>query len=411
MFEGFDGWLRIKDDPTDSGQSDELPGGERPYRVSELINHCNFILEREFDDVLVEGEVASFKVNQGKWVFFDLKEDDFSLNCFIPLSQLRVAITDGMKIRARVLPKVTNWGKFSLTVRQVLPVGEGNIKKSFELLKKKLTAEGIFDLAKKRSIPENLSKIGVISSTNAAGYLDFLKILDNRWGGLEIKTINTQVQGLNAPDQIIHALDFFNQRTDVEVIAILRGGGSADDLSAFNDEKLARAIAASRIPVITGIGHEIDESLADLAADVRASTPSNAAERLTPDRSAALYQIRTSLAGARRHLLDQIDQAEQQLSETLRAAKQLILQKLETAERHLAATEKVLASLNPEEVLRRGYAILASDCSSDYNHPSACDHSPDHRHFLNQEYQIGNIVKITTFKQTLTAEIKNAQKR
>jgi len=404
VFEGFDGWLRIKDDSTDPSQSDELPGGERPYRVSELINHCNFILEREFDDVLVEGEVASFKINQGKWVFFDLKEDDFSLNCFMPLSQLRVAITDGMKIRARVLPKVTNWGKFSLTVRQVLPVGEGNIKKSFELLKKKLTAEGLFDPAKKRPIPENLSKIGVISSTNAAGYLDFLKILDNRWGGLEIKTINTQVQGLSAPDQIIRALDFFNQRADVEVIAILRGGGSADDLSAFNDEKLARAIAASRIPVITGIGHEIDESLADLAADVRASTPSNAAERLTPDRSAALYQIHTSLAGARRHLLDQIDQAEQQLFETLRAAKQLILQKLETAERHLAATEKVLASLNPEEILRRGYAILASDHSPD-------DYSSDHRRPFNQEYQIGNVVKITTFRQTLTAEIKNAQKR
>lgn len=392
MFEGFDGWLRIKDDSSDTADS-ELPGGERPYRVSELINHCNFILEREFDDVLVEGEVASFKVNQGKWVFFDLKENDFSLNCFMPLSQLRVAITDGMKIRARVLPKVTNWGKFSLTVRQVLPVGEGNIKKSFELLKKKLTAEGLFDPAKKRPLPANLSKIGVISSTNAAGYLDFLKILDNRWGGLEIKTVNTQVQGLNAPDQIIRALDFFNQRADVEVVAILRGGGSADDLSAFNDEKLARAIAASRIPVITGIGHEIDESLADLAADVRASTPSNAAERLTPDRAAALYQIRASLAGAHRHLLGRIDQAEQQLSETLRSTKQLILQKLETAERHLVSTQKVLTSFNPEEVLRRGYAILAGD------------HSPD------QDYQIGSVVKITTLRQTLTAEIKNAQKR
>lgn len=395
MFEGFDGWLRIKDDPADSFIDSDNPGAERPYRVSELINHCNFILEREFVDVLVEGEVASFKVNQGKWVFFDLKEEDFSLSCFMPLNQLSVAITDGMKIRARVLPKVTKWGKFSLTVRQIIPVGEGNIKKSFELLKKKLAAEGLFDPARKRPLPDNLSKIGVISSTNAAGYLDFLKILDNRWGGLEIKTVNTQVQGLNAPEQISRALEYLNQHTDVEVIAILRGGGSADDLAAFNDEKLARAIAASRIPVITGIGHEIDESLADLAAAVRASTPSNAAERLTPDRSAALYQIRASLSNARRYLLDQIDQTEHQLSETLHSTKQLIHQKLAATEQHLASVAKVLASLNPEAVLRRGYAILSSD------------HSPDQ----NANYKTGDVVKIITFNQTLTTEIKNAQKR
>lgn len=389
-FTGFDGWLRVKDDPADNPEN---PAAERAYRVSELINHCNFVLEREFSEVLVEGEVMSFKVNQGKWVFFDLKEDDNSLSCFMPLSQLRVALTDGMKVRARVLPKVTKWGRFSLTVHQIMPVGEGNIKKSFEILKKKLAAEGLFDPAKKRPLPDHLSKIGVISSTNAAGYIDFLKILDNRWGGLDIKTINTQVQGLGAAEQIVRALDYFNQRADVEVIAILRGGGSADDLAAFNDEQLARAIAASRIPVITGIGHEIDESLADLAADVRASTPSNAAERLTPDRSAALQRLHNNLAGARRHLLDQISQTERSLSDALRAAKQAILQKIGAAEHHLSATQKVLLSLNPEEVLKRGYAILSSD------------HSPD------QEYTIGNVVKITTFKQTLTAEIKDAKKR
>ena len=173
----------------------------------------------------------------------------------------------------------------------------------------------------------------------------------------------------------------------------MRGGGSADDLAAFSDEKLTRAIAASRIPVITGIGHEVDESLADLAADVRASTPSNAAERLTPDRSAALYQIHTNLTNARRRILEQIVQAEEQLSGTFQSVKQLILQKLENTKRHRASTQKVIASFNPEDVLRRGYAILASD------------HSPD------QEYITGDVVKITTLKQTLTAEIKNAQKR
>lgn len=265
------------------------------FTVSQFIAVCNQTIEYGFTGINVEGEVASFKVNQGKWVFFDLKEGDSSISCFLPLSQLSVALQDGMTVRVKATPGLTRWGKFSLTVQRILPLGEGNIKKSFELLKRKLAAEGLFDPAKKRPIPEDLAKIGVISSTNAAGYIDFLKILDNRWGGLKVSTINTQVQGLAAVDQIIRALDYFNQRGNVDVIAILRGGGSADDLAVFNDEQLVRAVAASRLPVITGIGHEIDESLADLAADVRASTPSNAAERLTPDRAVALRQVRVSV--------------------------------------------------------------------------------------------------------------------
>lgn len=189
MFEGFDGWLRVKDDNSTE---------EKPYQVSELIQRCNFALERELGETLVEGEVASFKVNQGKWVFFDLKEGESSVSCFMPLSQLTVALSDGMQVRVRATPKLTRWGKFSLTIRRIIPVGEGSIKKSFELLKKKLTTEGLFDPARKRPLPVDPTKIGVISSTAAAGYIDFLKILENRWGGLEIKTINTQVQGIAA---------------------------------------------------------------------------------------------------------------------------------------------------------------------------------------------------------------------
>ena len=257
---------------------------ELKLTVSQFIDFCNQSLDYAFPSLIIEGEVASFKVNQGKWVFFDLKDAESSIGCFMTISQLNIALTDGMKVQVWATPGLTRWGKFSLTVRKMLPVGEGSIKKSFELLKRKLTAEGIFDPAKKRPLPSGISKVGVISSTSAAGYIDFLKILDNRWGGLQIYTINTQVQGLAASEQIIRALNFFNQHGGVEVVAILRGGGSADDLAVFNDEQLARTIAASRIPVLTGIGHEIDESLADLAADVRASTPSNAAERLVLDR-------------------------------------------------------------------------------------------------------------------------------
>lgn len=381
MFEGFDGWLRVKDDNSTE---------EKPYQVSELIQRCNFALERELGETLVEGEVASFKVNQGKWVFFDLKEGESSVSCFMPLSQLTVALSDGMQVRVRATPKLTRWGKFSLTIRRIIPVGEGSIKKSFELLKKKLTTEGLFDPARKRPLPVDPTKIGVISSTAAAGYIDFLKILENRWGGLEIKTINTQVQGIAAAEQIIRALQHFNERGGVEIIAILRGGGSADDLAVFNDEQLVRAIAASKIPVITGIGHEVDESLADLAADIRASTPSNAAERLTRDRNAIKYQLQRMLSEAQRHLSNSISDQDRRLYDDMQSAYQELLRQVQQKYQDIIEAKKRLAIMDPEATLRRGYAILSNS---------------------DQEYQIGNIVKITTFKQQLTAEIKDAQKR
>lgn len=357
------------------------------FTVSQFVEVCNQTLEYAFTGIIVEGEVASFKVNQGKWVFFDLKEGDTSVNCFIALDQLGVALSDGLRVRVCATPKLTRWGKFSLTVRNILPLGEGNIKKSFDALKRKLTAEGIFDPAKKRPLPANLSKIGVISSTGAAGYIDFLKILANRWGGINIYTINTQVQGLDAPAQIIRALDYFNQQGKVEVIAILRGGGSADDLAAFNDEQLARAIAASRIPVITGIGHEIDESLADLAADMRASTPSNAAERLVPDRAMMRHQVRLNIERARQQILDRIDTALLANRTTTQRLSQEVLHRIKLSLQHVRESNKILNSLNPENILQRGYAIVTGKLSP------------------------GNVVKITTSDKIITTEVKNVTNR
>ncbi len=366
---------------------------EPTFTVAGFIAVCNQILEYSFPNVIIEGEVASFKVNQGKWVFFDLKEDEFTVNCFMPVNQLTAPISDGMKIQVRAIPKLTRWGKFSLTVQKVLPLGAGNIKKSFELLKRKLTAEGLFDPTKKRPLPSDLTKIGVISSTAAAGYRDFLKIIDNRWGGIKIFTINTLVQGISAPEQITRALDAFNQRGEVEVIVILRGGGSADDLSAFNDEQLVRAIATSRIPVLTGIGHEVDESLADLAADVRASTPSNAAEILVPDRSAMnihLMNIKTQIQREFDHQITTVrDKIYHQMNNNFQEIQHHIDLKLQS----LSETVKILHSFDPNAVLQRGYAILRSDSRTAHN------------------FVPGETISITTHQQILTAEVTNAQKR
>lgn len=330
---------------------------EQIYSVSDFQAVCNQIMETAFSGVIVEGEVASFKVNQGKFVFFDLKDDQSSVGCFMMKFALRFPLEDGMKVRVRAVPKLTNWGKFSLTVQAIMPVGEGSLKKSFELLKKKLTEEGLFAIEKKRPLPAKITKIGVISSTQAAGYADFCKILNERWGGLEVLTAHTQVQGMVAADQIIRALNYFNERGEVDVIAIIRGGGSADDLAVFNDEALVRAVAASKIPVITGIGHEVDESLCDLAADVVASTPSNAAQMLTKDKRQIRADIRNDLERTKNLFNSKIDELiTQNRGEIAKVGREIVV-KITTQETELAGLVRTLEELNPERVLARGYAL------------------------------------------------------
>lgn len=380
------------------------------FSPSEIVAVINETLEYSFSSVLIEGEVASFKVNQGKWIFFDLKDDETSIGCFMPLWSLKMPIEDGMKVVVRGVPKLTRWGKFSFTVSAVQPVGEGNLKKSFEMLKKKLEEEGLFDETKKRPLPEDLERLGVISSTAAAGYADFIKILNARWGGIKVSVAHTQVQGLDAAEQIIRALRYFNERNEVQVIAILRGGGSADDLAVFNNEDLVRAVAASKIPVIAGIGHEVDVSLVDLAADKRASTPSNAAELLVRDRKAEEEKIRKALNRTRQVILQEIERAEknnsskiERISRSLNEKyilpvlretenkiyniQQKIKNEISRYDNELKHKMKLLETLNPEKVLKQGYAILSGNIT------------------------LGSVVKITTLDKEIKAEVKEINGR
>lgn len=331
---------------------------EQIYSVSDFQAVCNQVLETAFTGVIVEGEVASFKLNQQKYVFFDLKDEESSVGCFMMAYQLRFPLEDGMKVRVRAVPKLTKWGKFSLTVQAVRPVGEGSLKKSFELLKAKLLKEGLFAPERKRPLPEEITRIGVISSTQAAGYADFCKILNERWGGLEVVVAHVQVQGMTAPDQMIRALRYFNERGGVEVLALIRGGGSADDLVAFNDEALVRAVASSKIPIITGIGHEVDESLCDLAADVVASTPSNAAQMLSRDRREVIGGIYDEVSRINNLLNLKIDEIYREIKGEIARAGQDIVVKITTIGQEVAGLRKVLEQLNPERVLERGYAIV-----------------------------------------------------
>lgn len=332
---------------------------DSPFGVSEAIAYINQTLEYAYPTIMVVGEVASFKVNQSKYVFFDIKDDSGTLSCFMSVYQLRTQLEDGMRVKVVASPRLTNWGKFSLTVRDVKPVGEGSLKRAFELLRAKLEKEGLFAAERKRVLPQLPSRIGVISSTTAAGYGDFVKIVSERWGGVELVVAHTQVQGLEAPRQMVRALDHFNQMAEpVEVIAIIRGGGSADDLSAFNDEPLVRAIAGSRIPTIVGVGHEVDVSLADLAADVRAATPSNAAQLLVPDRAEIARSVRASV----QTMIGRISMVYAEQIRLLSDQSQRLITGIDgvydrVRDRH-AQLAAILSQLDPRSALKRGYALV-----------------------------------------------------
>ncbi|MBR6532775.1 exodeoxyribonuclease VII large subunit [Candidatus Saccharibacteria bacterium] len=364
-----------------------IPGEAPAFRPSELVAAINQTLEYSYSSVLLVGEVSSFKINQDKWVFFDLKDEETSVPCFMSKFQLRVPLEDGMKIVVRGVPKITKWGKFSFTVQTVQPIGEGSIKKAFEMLKRKLAEEGLFDESRKRPIPEDISRLGVISSTKAAGYADFIKILNARWGGINIKVAHTQVQGIGAPEQIIKAIKYFNEHTDVQTIVIIRGGGSADDLACFNDEGLVRAVAASKIPIVTGIGHEIDQSLTDMAADLQASTPSNAAELISKDKRDIEWGIESNISSIARTIINRADFELKRVDEQFEHLAKFIKEKINFIYNTLLQRVKILEGLNPEKILENGYAILSGKISP------------------------GSVVEITTHDKIINAEIKEIHDR
>lgn len=329
------------------------------FRVSDLVASVNQTFEYAYPLVEVEGEVASFKVNQGKFVFFDLKDEESSVNCFMMVFQLRVPIEEGMKVIVSASPKLTKWGKFSLTIKSIRPSGEGSIKKSFELLQKKLDQEGLFSPERKRLLPKIPHRIGVISSKQAAGYSDFIKILNDRWGGMRVDVASVNVQGSEAPDQIIRALNYFNTQEELcDVVVIVRGGGSADDLSAFNDEQLVRAIASSRIPILTGIGHEVDMSLCDMVADMRASTPSNAAQIVVPNRHDIISSTKMQVQSLIPKVMITVEKIRQYVGDNVDDSVSVVSRHIERFQQNLSNSRRLLAEFDPARALERGYALI-----------------------------------------------------
>lgn len=344
--------------------------------VSEFNAVLNQTLSFAYPEVVVEGEVSGFKVSQGKWVFFDLKDSDSVVGCFITTYQLKTELEDGMLIRVKAAPQLTKWGKFSLTVREVELAGEGSVKRAFDMLKAKFEKEGLFAPERKRALPEFPQKVMLITSAQAAAFNDFVTIINDRWSGVDIDHIQVQVQGLLAPAQIVEAIIYANSVADeYDAMVIIRGGGSAEDLQAFNTEEVVRAVFASDIPSIVAIGHEDDVSLAELVADVRAATPTDAARRLVPDRSEIQTRVasltnsmlsslentvsisRTQLEGFYHSIEIRLNNLRYNLAEAFTRSCGAIEILVHSSVSQLESSKKLLESLDPRAILSRGYSI------------------------------------------------------
>lgn len=346
------------------------------YTVSEFNQIINDYLEQGIGMVGVKGEVVDYKISREKLVFFELKDEKARVPCFMLIWELKQPIEDGMEIQVIGTPKLfTTSGRFHIRVSEIELVGEGALKRAFELTKAKLEKEGLFDAAHKKPIPRFPRTIGLITSKDGAVYHDVVRIINNRWRGLNILFAPVGVQGAAAIPEIVGALRYFNETTKADVLILGRGGGSLEDLQAFNSELVVRAIYSSRIPVVSGIGHEPDITLADLAADVRASTPSNAAEIVVPDRREVLWQMQ-SFENRIDFILESSisaykDDIEQKMNLILRSFKwygenivrlsfELVSQfknYFGRQQRNVFEQEKLLQTLSPVSTLKRGYSI------------------------------------------------------
>ncbi|HSW79068.1 MAG TPA: exodeoxyribonuclease VII large subunit [Candidatus Babeliales bacterium] len=328
---------------------------------SDFVAILNQTLEVAYPMVIIEGELSNFRVSKNRWVYFDLQDDNASVKFFGTVYNLPGPLEDGLKVQVIGYPRMHPRFGFSINIQTIAPVGAGSIKKAADLLRAKLEAEGLFDVSRKRVLPRWPKNVALITAANSAAYADFVKIMDERWGGVDIHFSDVYVQGTKAPLQIVKAIEHFNRLPVLpDVLVVTRGGGSAEDLAWFNDERVVRAVAASRIPTLVAVGHEVDIILAELAADLRASTPSNAAQLLVPDRT----EIIAELAATRSKLTDSLVQSFELTLRDLQESRRYLTSKallyLDNLSEQLESRRKIFSIFDPRSALRRGYAVIRS---------------------------------------------------
>jgi exodeoxyribonuclease VII large subunit len=293
----------------------------RVWSVSELTARIRDLLAKNFLDIWVEGEVSNCREAQSGHIYCTLKDDRSQVRCIFFKNQLRTMKfrpEDGLHVTVRGSISVYEArGEYQIYVEHIEPVGLGALQLAFEQLKKRLDAEGLFAAERKKPLPLLPSRIGLITSPSGAAVRDIVRILRRRFRNVYLTVYPVRVQGEGASLEIVRALQFFNRRLVVDVLILARGGGSLEDLWAFNEESVARAIAASEIPVISGVGHETDFTIADFVADVRASTPSAAAELVVQTRrefDKHIADLRETLAGLLRYRLLELSRRIHELS-------------------------------------------------------------------------------------------------
>jgi len=266
----------------------DLQPQKRVWKVSEITERIGVLLEDSFPDVWIEGEVSNFRPSQAGHLYFTLKDSRAQIRCVCFRDQARILKfrpEDGLHVTVRgALGVYEVRGEYQVYVSHIEPVGAGALQVAFEQLKKKLQEEGLFEAARKKQLPVLPRCIGVVTSPTGAAIRDILRVLKRRFANVHVQLYPAKVQGEGAAAEIVTALRHFNRVRFAEVIILARGGGSLEDLWAFNEEAVARAIAASEVPVITGVGHETDFTIADFVADLRAPTPSAAAEIVVQSR-------------------------------------------------------------------------------------------------------------------------------
>ncbi|MBN1395871.1 MAG: exodeoxyribonuclease VII large subunit [Pirellulales bacterium] len=286
-----------------------FPQPQRPLSVTELTAQIKDLVEAAFPEVWVAGEISNFVRAQSGHCYLTLKDDRSQLRAVMwrgVAARLRFEPQDGMEVVCRGrLDLYAARGSYQLVVADIVPQGVGALELAFRQLREKLAREGLFDPDRKRPLPQFIRRVAVVTSPTGAAIRDFLQVLGRRWRGADVLIVPVRVQGEGAAAEIAAAVEKVNRLEDrkIDCIVVTRGGGSMEDLWAFNEEPVVRAIAASRIPVVSAVGHEIDVTLCDLAADLRALTPSEAAELVAPaaeELVADLRQVERRLAAALR---------------------------------------------------------------------------------------------------------------
>ena len=358
------------------------------FTVSELTQSIKFVLESAFDNISVEGEISNFKSHvSGHW-YFNLKDENAVINCTMWRgfnNYVFFTPQDGMKIivsgRLTVYPPR---GSYQIDVRSMKPAGEGELQAAFERLKQKLKSEGLFDSERKRAIPYFPSKIGIVTAIDGAAIRDMISVAERRFPLVELIIIPTKVQGSGAAEDIVDSLNKLNKIKDIDVIILARGGGSIEDLWAFNEEIVARAIYKSRVPVITGIGHEIDFTIADFVSDLRAPTPSVAMELATPDKQELKNAIEYFVQKVEESLIEKIQEYRQRIDDVVDSymfrypmekvrsfyqkidnlfykISQQIDRKILLSEREIQKYFSIISSYDIEKTLKKGFTLIKQD--------------------------------------------------